>query len=200
MHIRPLTRMHNLSKITINFLSPNDVNITDLVAGKEYLTQILAESAFGRNSTQVTFTRSLYTDIVSLNNTLSTHRLQTEVEFESGVGSTVEMELVCSDFPLSRRRRKVFEYVDKNFDIRDRIIFIFDKFFVKIFENVFNVRADWVGNSWSTLPKLRSQTKNDLGSGCQRRKWPDIWLCFQVRSWSDIIAFDCQILIIPIVS
>ncbi|XP_075250736.1 uncharacterized protein LOC142342943 [Convolutriloba macropyga] len=88
--------------------SPNDAIIEDLVAGKEYRTHYLAESAFGRNSTQGTFTQSLYTDIVSLNNTLSTHRLQTEVEFESGVGSTVEMELVCSDFPLSWRKIKMF--------------------------------------------------------------------------------------------
>ena len=95
----------------VQCFSPNDAIIEDLVAGKEYRTHYLAESAFGRNSTQGTFTQSLYTDIVSLNNTLSTHRLQTEVEFESGVGSTVEMELVCSDFPLSWRKIKMFSYV-----------------------------------------------------------------------------------------
>ncbi|XP_075250733.1 uncharacterized protein LOC142342939 [Convolutriloba macropyga] len=98
--------------------SPNDVTILDLIAGKEYLTHFVAESAFGRNSTQVTFTRSLYTDMVSLNNTLSTHRLQTEVEFESGVGSTVEMELVCSDFPLSWKQKKDFGFVYANFSCK----------------------------------------------------------------------------------
>ncbi|XP_075255812.1 uncharacterized protein LOC142348373 isoform X2 [Convolutriloba macropyga] len=88
--------------------SPNDVTITDLEAGREYETFMLAESAFGRNSSRVSFVRSLYTDTVSLNNTLSTHRLQTQVHFESGVGSTVQMDLDCSDFPLSWTQNQLF--------------------------------------------------------------------------------------------
>ncbi|XP_075264193.1 uncharacterized protein LOC142356110 [Convolutriloba macropyga] len=100
--------------------SPNDATITDVVAGKEYLTHLLAESAFGRNSTLLSFTRSLYTDLVSVNNTLSTHALLTELEFESGVGSTVEMYIACSDFPLSWRRKKAFE-LQHVFDFNDLI-------------------------------------------------------------------------------
>ncbi|XP_075249405.1 uncharacterized protein LOC142342103 [Convolutriloba macropyga] len=97
--------------------SPNDGTVENLVAGEEYITHILAESAFGRNSTQVAFTRSLYTDIATINNTLSTHRLQTELQFQSGVGSTVEIYLQCIDFPLSWRRREKFSlHVLFNFD------------------------------------------------------------------------------------
>ena len=84
------------------------MTITDLEAGREYETFMLAESAFGRNSSRVSFVRSLYTDTVSLNNTLSTHRLQTQVHFESGVGSTVQMDLDCSDFPLSWTQNQLF--------------------------------------------------------------------------------------------
>ena len=89
-------------------LSPNDVTITNLIAGGEYNIHMLAESAFGRNSSQLSIVRSLYTDDVTLSNAITTHSLQTKVEFDSGVGSTVEMELLCLDLPLSWRERKAF--------------------------------------------------------------------------------------------
>ena len=92
-------------------LSPNDVTITNLIAGGEYNIHMLAESAFGRNSSQLSIVRSLYTDDVTLSNAITTHSLQTNVEFDSGVGSTVEMELLCLDLPLSWRDRKAFAWV-----------------------------------------------------------------------------------------
>ena len=70
---------------------------------------MLAESEFGRNSSQLSFVRSLYTDDVTVTNVVNTHSLQTEVQFDSGVGSTVEIELECLDLPLSWRQKEVFE-------------------------------------------------------------------------------------------
>ena len=92
-------------------LSPNDVTITNLIAGGEYNIHMLAESAFGRNSSQLSIVRSLYTDDVTVSNAITTHSLQTNVEFDSGVGSTVEMDLRCLDLPLSWRDRKAFAWV-----------------------------------------------------------------------------------------
>ncbi|XP_075243769.1 uncharacterized protein LOC142338020 [Convolutriloba macropyga] len=89
--------------------SPNNVTITNLIAGGEYKIHMLAESEFGRNSSQLSFVRSLYTDDVTVTNVVNTHSLQTEVQFDSGVGSTVEIELECLDLPLSWRQKEVFE-------------------------------------------------------------------------------------------
>ncbi|XP_075239393.1 uncharacterized protein LOC142334949 [Convolutriloba macropyga] len=89
--------------------SINDVTITNLIAGGEYKIHILAESAFGRNSSQLSFVQSLYTDEITVTNVITTRSLQTDVQFESGVGSTVEMELECLDLPLSWRQKNVFE-------------------------------------------------------------------------------------------
>ena len=95
----------------ILFFSPNDVTIDDMVAGEEYTIHMLAESAFGRNSSQLTFVRSLYTDDVTVTNTFTTHTLKTDVVFDSGVGATVEVELECHDFPLTWKLKKTFEWV-----------------------------------------------------------------------------------------
>ncbi|XP_075242374.1 uncharacterized protein LOC142337153 [Convolutriloba macropyga] len=69
---------------------------------------MLAESAFGRNSSQLSFIRSLFTDQIAVTNTLTTSALQTEIEFESGVGTVVRMELVCSDLSLEWKQEKAF--------------------------------------------------------------------------------------------
>ena len=90
--------------------SSNNVTIADLVAGEEYMLHMLAESAFGRNSSQLTFVRSLYTDVVNLTNDLTSNRLQTSVVFNSGVGATVEMQLQYLDLGFTRRQRKPFRY------------------------------------------------------------------------------------------
>ena len=90
--------------------SSNNVTIADLVAGEEYMLHMLAESAFGRNSSQLTIVRSLYTDVVNLTNGLTSNRLQTSVVFNSGVGATVEMQLQYLDLGFTRRQRKPFRY------------------------------------------------------------------------------------------
>ncbi|XP_075258482.1 uncharacterized protein LOC142350517 [Convolutriloba macropyga] len=88
--------------------SPSDETVSDLIAGEEYTTHMLAESEFGRNSSELTFVHSLYTDTVTLDNTLTTHSLTTDVDFDSGVGSTVELKLQCLDFTLTWRQLKAF--------------------------------------------------------------------------------------------
>ena len=72
---------------------------------------MLAESEFGRNSSELTFVHSLYTGTVTIDNTLTTHSLTTDVDFESGVGSTVELKLQCLDFTLTWRQLKAFRLI-----------------------------------------------------------------------------------------
>ncbi|XP_075258494.1 uncharacterized protein LOC142350529 [Convolutriloba macropyga] len=92
-----------------NNQSPNYATISGLIAGEEYRVHILAESAFGRNSSRLSFVQSLYTDVVVISNDLQTHRIQTDVQFESGLGSTVTMELICQDLPLNWKQKKAFQ-------------------------------------------------------------------------------------------
>ena len=75
---------------------------------------MLAESAFGLNSSQLTFVRSLYTDDVTVTNTFTTHSLKTDVVFDSGVGAAVEVELECNDLPIIWKIKKEFKLVDFN--------------------------------------------------------------------------------------
>ena len=75
---------------------------------------MLAESAFGLNSSQVTFVRSLYTDVVILTNELTSHFLQTNLTFESGVGSRVQIQLEYMDLGYTRLQTKAFRQVRVN--------------------------------------------------------------------------------------
>ena len=69
---------------------------------------MLAEGSFGRNSTQLTFDQSLYTDKVTITNELMPRSLKTTAEFQSGTGSTVDIELHCLDLPLKWRETVPF--------------------------------------------------------------------------------------------
>ena len=71
---------------------------------------MLAESEFGRNSTALSFVRSMYTDNVTIDNTLTTHSLKIDAEFDSGVGSTVQFELECLDIPLRWKKVEAFRF------------------------------------------------------------------------------------------
>ena len=70
---------------------------------------MIAESAFGRNSTTTSFVQSLYTVNVIVTNELTSHTLLTDLMFESGVGSTVHIKLDSLDLEFTRRQMKRFQ-------------------------------------------------------------------------------------------
>ena len=111
MTLTPIKTNDNWTNNSFWHFSPNYATISGLIAGEEYKVHILAESAFGRNSSQLSFVQSLYTDVVVISNDLQTHRIQTDVQFESGLGSTVTMELICQDLPLNWKQKKAFQLV-----------------------------------------------------------------------------------------
>ncbi|XP_075247452.1 uncharacterized protein LOC142340646 [Convolutriloba macropyga] len=80
--------------------------------------RMLAESAFGRNSSQLTFVRSLYTAEVTMTYSITSHSVESNVVFDSGVGAFVGLEIDCLDSPLSLKKMETFRLsLEFNFGI-----------------------------------------------------------------------------------
>ncbi|XP_075239291.1 uncharacterized protein LOC142334849 [Convolutriloba macropyga] len=79
--------------------SPKTGTISDLEAGEEYTFYAQSESDYGKTSTTMSFTHSLYTDVIThvdISSTINT--ITFEPHFESGVGAEISVEVRGVDY------------------------------------------------------------------------------------------------------
>ena len=92
-----------------DFFSPNNTTLTNLIAGQVYDVAVFSKSEYGKKSSEYTFTQSMYTDVIAGTNIKTgAYSLELEVEFESGVGRDIFVQLEGVDVEFTDAIRKSF--------------------------------------------------------------------------------------------
>ncbi|XP_075250731.1 uncharacterized protein LOC142342936 [Convolutriloba macropyga] len=79
---------------------PSEITILNLTPGQEYDFTFLTVGNYGKNSSTITVTQSLYTDDVTSYNTVpSVNRIEFNIQLGSGLGRNVRVDLTSDDYP-----------------------------------------------------------------------------------------------------
>ena len=92
-----------------------------MVAGQEYQFDVHTTSHFGKASTQISFTQSVYTDVrlPSSRTEITDDQMVWIFKVESGVGSSVEAFLNCTEYSwIKQYRYAQFRFAHNLFFLR----------------------------------------------------------------------------------
>ena len=89
-----------MRKIEFLIIRPSEITILNLTPGQEYDFTFLTVGNYGKNSSTITVTQSLYTDDVTSYNTVpSVNRIEFNIQLGSGLGRNVRVDLTSDDYP-----------------------------------------------------------------------------------------------------